>query len=51
MSWGAIGFAISLATGSLSGLVCDVYGALAFVVAVAFSGRLSWWLRFCVDDG
>lgn len=36
MSWGAIGFALSLDTGSLFGLVCDVYGALAFVVAVAF---------------
>lgn len=36
MSCVAIGFALSLATGSLFGLVCDVYGALAFVVAVVF---------------
>lgn len=36
MSWGAIGFALSLDTGSLFGLVCDVYGALAFLV-LAFS--------------
>ena len=32
----AIGFVLSLATGSLFGLVCDVCGVLAIVVAPAF---------------
>lgn len=31
-----IGVVLSLATGSLFGLVCDVSGALVFVVAIAF---------------